>query len=79
LSQQALWPRAQASHDLPTSVGPSMIRVLRYVDPLAAGKLLEQRAVEAARRAVVDVLDGYLMTQPGVAKPSPELPIRGVR
>jgi len=36
-----------------------------FGDPAAGGQLLEQRFVEPARRAVVDVLDG------GLAVPQP--------
>jgi len=38
------------------------------VDPAAFGELVEQRAVEAALDTVIDVLDGGLMAQPGVAQ-----------
>ena len=38
------------------------------VDPAALGELVEQRAVEAARGAIVDILDGSLMSQSGVAQ-----------
>ena len=38
-------------------------------DPAAGGQLLEQRLIEPARRAVVDVLDyGLAMTQPRSAQ-----------
>jgi hypothetical protein len=37
------------------------------IDPAALGELLEQRAVEAACCAVVDIFDGGLMAQPGMA------------
>ena len=42
-------------------------QVLRYVDPVAMGELLEQAAIEAARRPVIDVLDRRLMAQAGEA------------
>ena len=45
------------------------------VDPLAAGELLEQGAIEAARGAIIDILDGGLLAQPGIAKPGGELPV----
>jgi hypothetical protein len=38
------------------------------VDPASLGELVEQRAVETARGFVIDVLDGSLMTQPGVTQ-----------
>ena len=40
------------------------------IDPAAGGEFLEQRAIEAARGAVVDVLDRSLMAQPGIAQAS---------
>ena len=39
------------------------------VDPLAAGELVEQRAVKPARDTVIDVLDDGMMAQPGIAQP----------
>lgn len=42
------------------------------VDPAALDKLSEQRAVETARGAVVDVLDARLLAQLGVAQASGE-------
>ena len=50
------------------------------VDPAALDKLSEQRAVETARGAVVDVLDARLLAQLGVAQASGEpfvVPQRG--
>jgi hypothetical protein len=38
------------------------------VDPLAAAELVEQRAIEAASGAVIDVLDDGVMAQPGIAQ-----------
>jgi hypothetical protein len=44
-------------------------------DPAAGGQLLEQRLVEPARRAVVDVLGrGLTVTQPGGAQPGLQAP-----
>jgi hypothetical protein len=40
--------------------------------PLAGGELRKQRLVEPARVAIVDVLDGRLMAQPGLAPPCGE-------
>ena len=39
------------------------------VDPAALGELLEQRAIETARGAIIDILDGGLMAQPGISQP----------
>ena len=39
------------------------------IDPTALGEFLEQNAIETAGGAVIDVLDGGLMTQPGIAQP----------
>jgi hypothetical protein len=47
-------------------------QVLRLLDPAPTGKVLEEGAIEAARGAIVDVLDDGLMTQPGVAQPCPQ-------
>ena len=44
-------------------------QILVGVDPVAVGELLEQRAIEAARGAVIDILDDGLMAQPGIAQP----------
>jgi hypothetical protein len=45
------------------------------VDPAALGEFLEQRAIEAARGAVIDVLDRSLMAQPGIAQASEKAPV----
>jgi hypothetical protein len=47
-------------------------QVLRDVDPVAVDELLEEGAVEAARRPVIDVLDRCLVTQAGEAQPGLE-------
>lgn len=39
------------------------------VDPIARDEFLEQRPVEAAGRAIIDILDRRLMAQPRIAKP----------
>ncbi len=39
------------------------------VDPLAAGELVEQRTIEAARGTVIDVLDDGVVAQSGIAQP----------
>ena len=38
------------------------------LDPFAGGKLLKQGSVEAARCAVIDVLDDGVVAQPGIAQ-----------
>ena len=48
------------------------------IDPAAFGELLEQRAVEAARGAVIDILDGGLMAQPGIAQAGVQPPVTPV-
>jgi len=45
------------------------------IDPAALGELLEQRAVEAARGTVIDILDGGLMAQSGIAQAGKQAPI----
>jgi hypothetical protein len=57
---------------------PTQDQVLVGIDPTALGELLEQRAVEAARCAVVDILDDGLMAQPGVAQAGVQTPIATV-
>src|SRR4051794_39511462 len=44
-------------------------QIVVCVDPLAAGKLVEQRPIEAAWRPVIDILDDGMVTQSGVAQP----------
>ena len=46
-----------------------MIRFCASSIQRAGDQALEQRAVEAARGAIVDVLDGGLVAQPGIAQP----------
>ena len=48
------------------------------IDPAACGEFLEQRAIETARGAVVDILDRSLMTQPGIAQASEQAPIAAI-
>ena len=50
--------------------GPFDDQVLRLVDPAAGDQCLEQGAVETAGGAIIDVLDGGLMAQPGKAQPA---------
>src|SRR6516225_5272730 len=60
-----------ASCHLPGRPGDHQIVV--PVDPAAFDELLEEGAVEAAGAAVVDVLDGGVMAQPGIAQPPRQL------
>ena len=46
-----------------------------YFNPFAIGELLEQRAIEAARRSVIDVLDSRLLTQSGIAQSGGQPPV----
>ena len=48
------------------------------IDPGTLGEFLEQRAVEAARGAVIDILDGGLMAQPGIAQAGEQAPVASV-
>jgi hypothetical protein len=58
-----LLPSAEASQLLPT---PEHQQVGMVVDPLTFDQHRQQAAVEAARGAIVDVLDAGLLTQLGV-------------
>ena len=51
---------------------PAQDQIVVRVDPLAVGELREQAAIEAARGAVIDVLDDGLVAQPGIAQPRRE-------
>ena len=44
-------------------------QIVVRIDPLAIGKLVEQPAIEAARGAVIDILDDGLVAQSGIAQP----------
>jgi hypothetical protein len=48
------------------------------IDPGPLGELLEQGAVEAARGAVIDILDGGLVAQPGIAQAGEQAPVPSV-
>ena len=48
------------------------------IDPAACGEFLEQRAIETARGAVVDILDRSLMAQPGIAQASEQAPVAAI-
>ena len=37
---------------------PAQYQIVMRVDPFAGGKFVKQRAIEAARGTVIDVLDG---------------------
>jgi hypothetical protein len=47
-------------------------------DPAALGELEGQRAIEAARGAVIDILDGSLMAQSGAAQARPQTPLAAI-
>jgi hypothetical protein len=48
------------------------------IDPATLGELLEQRAVEAACDAVVDILDGGLMAQLCITQAGMQAPVTSV-
>ena len=48
------------------------------IDPAARGEFLEQRAIETARGAVVDILDRSLMAQPGIAQASEQASVAAI-
>ena len=50
-------------------------QIIVRVDPIAGYELLEQRPIETARGAVIDILDERLLAQPGIAKPCGEFPV----
>jgi hypothetical protein len=54
---------------------PAQDQVLVGVDLGALGQFLEQRAIEAAGGAVIDVLDGCLMAQPGITQAGEQAPV----
>jgi hypothetical protein len=51
---------------------PAQDQIVVRVDPFAAGELVEQRAIKAARGPVIDVLDDGVVAQPGIAQPCRE-------
>jgi hypothetical protein len=57
---------------------PAQDQALVRIDPGTLGELLEQGAVEAAYCAVVDVFDGGLMAQPGIAQAGMQPPVASV-
>jgi hypothetical protein len=48
------------------------------IDPGAFRELLEERAVEPARGAVIDIFDRGLMAQPGIAQAGEQAPVAAV-
>src|SRR5262249_8873671 len=48
--------------------GPAQDQIVVGIDPLAIGEFVKQRAVEAARGSVIDVLDGGLLAQSGITQ-----------
>jgi bacillopeptidase F (M6 metalloprotease family) len=64
LSRQALLPSAEAA--LADAGRPADQKIGVVVDPLAFDQHGQQAAVEAARGAIVDVLDAGLLAQLGV-------------
>src|ERR1700692_5040748 len=48
------------------------------IDPAACGEFLEQRAIETARGAVVDILDRSLMAHPGIAQASEQASVAAI-
>jgi hypothetical protein len=48
------------------------------IDPAAFGEFLEQGAIETAGGAVIDILDGGLMAQPGIAQAGEQAPVPSI-
>ena len=53
-------------------------QVVVFINPFADDEGLEQRSIQAARRAVIDVLDGGLMAQAGIAQPADQFLVGAV-
>src|SRR5262245_66380397 len=51
-----------------TRMIPTQDQVLVEVDPIAIGEFLEQRTIESARGTIIDIFDGGLVAQPGIAQ-----------
>src|SRR5258708_5181370 len=51
---------------------PAQDQIVVRVDPFAGSEFMEQRAIEAAVNAVIDVFDDSIMTQSGIAQPRGE-------
>jgi hypothetical protein len=45
----------------PDTARPAQDQIIMCIDPLAAGEFVEQGAIQAARSAVVDVLDDSMV------------------
>src|ERR1700730_18161592 len=54
-------------------------QVLRLLDPAPGGQCLEQRTVEGAGGAIMDVFDRRLVAQPGIAQSCPQPPVVAFR
>ena len=48
------------------------------IDPATVGEFLEQRAIEPARGTVIDILDGSLMAQSGIAQAGEQAPVASI-
>jgi hypothetical protein len=48
------------------------------IDPAAFGEFLEKGAIETAGGAVIDILDGGLMAQPGIAQAGEQAPVTSI-
>jgi hypothetical protein len=48
------------------------------LDPATVGEFLEQRAIETARGTVIDILNGGLMAQPGIAQAGEQAPVTSI-
>ena len=46
---------------------PAQDQIVVRIDPFAAGELVEQRPIEAARGAVIDILDDGVVARSGIA------------
>jgi hypothetical protein len=54
---------------------PAQDQIIVSVDPFTTGELLKQRPIEAARRAVIDILDDSVVAQSGIAQPGGKAPV----
>ena len=45
------------------------------IDPGSLGEFLEERAIESARGAIIDVFNRGLMAQPGIAQAKAQPPV----
>jgi hypothetical protein len=74
-----LWPSAAASQDFADAGRAAQNQIVVGVDPAALGELFEQRPIEAARGAVIDVLDAGVMAQPGITQARRQAPVAAMR